>query len=138
VHGTIAGMTRLRARTLVMLAAGVLVSGCGDDKVDNGADTDAGPHYSTIDELATALGCSSLKPDDGMAGTEDGGYCTDKDGDDVMFSLFGANVTRDNVISLGVTKGSHYVYGDRFLVECTSAAEMRRAAKLLPGSSTQD
>lgn len=78
------------------------------------------------------------RTDGGQDGATVGGSCTDKDGDEIGFSLFETNVTRDSVITLGVPNGGHYVFGDRFLVDCSSAGEMRRVAKLLPGTATQD
>jgi hypothetical protein len=128
-------MTRLTTRVLVVLTAGVLVTGCGSGK---SAGVAAQATYTDVNQIAQDLGCTGFKHDNGVSGTEDGGICTDSDGDYVVFSLFQTNSTRNNVISLGVTTGGHYVFGDLFLVDCSSAAEMRRVAKLLPGSTTQD
>ncbi len=127
-------MTGPATRILATVAAGLLLTGCG------GGDTKPGAvaHYSSVEQLAADLGCADLKNDGGQDGATVGGSCTDKDGDEIGFSLFETNVTRDSVITLGVPNGGHYVYGDRFLVDCTSSAEMNRVAKLLPGSATQD
>ncbi len=126
-------MSASTARLLGLFAAAVLVAGCGGHPQQLAG----GLTYSSVEDLAGDLGCSNITHETHIGAT-DGGSCTDQAGDDVAFSLFEANLTRNNVIILGINKGKHYVFGDRFLVACTSGAEMRRVAKLLPGSSTQD
>jgi hypothetical protein len=126
---------RLGAATLSTALLAATLAGCGGG---SGSSSDSNPSFASSKELAAAVGCKDYKEDGGQALASSGGGCDTADAGFVGINMFDDNHTRDRFMDIGIPNGGHYVYGDKWLIECTTEGDMMTVAAMIDGSSTKD
>jgi hypothetical protein len=126
---------RLGAAVLSVAFAAATLVGCGGS---TSSDDGSAPSFASSKELAAAVGCKDYKEDGGQALASSGGGCDTADAGFVAINMFDDNDTRDRFMEIGIPNGGHYVYGDKWLIECTTEGDMMTIAAGIHGSSTKD
>lgn len=127
---------RLGAATLSTALLAATLAGCGGGS--GSSSSDSSPSFASSEELAAAVGCKDYEEDGGQALASSGGGCDTADAGFVGINMFDDNHTRDRFMDIGIPNGGHYVYGDKWLIECTTEGDMMTVAAMIDGSSTKD
>ena len=125
---------RLGAAILSSALLAATITGCGSTSSDDGSE----PSFASSKELAAAVGCKDYEEDGGQDLASSGGGCDTADAGFVAINMFDNNDTREQFMDIGIPNGGHYVYGDKWLIECTTEGDMMTVAAMINGSSTKD
>ncbi len=118
-------------RKLAVVAACLVVAGCGGGPGGSGDSKS----YADAQAVAKAAGCDTAKTSDEPMMIAVETVDCDVDGEGVAINWFDNNKRRDAYLDFGGDTGVPYVVGDKWVIECQSAAVRDRLAKATGGKA---